>query len=266
MNKTDISLYKGYATYEGDEVMMHRYSPEIKKGDGAVIIFPGGGYNHLAPHEGEPYALMLNEMGIEAFVVEYRVAPNRYPAPLSDARRAVQIVSENADTWQINPNKIAVMGSSAGGHLAALVTTSKDYIGWSKSAVDEPIYFPNAQILCYPVTDPTSHMGSYENLLGDEYGLRATSVNPINIIEEDTAVPTFIWHTSSDLCVDVKGSYKYATRLSELGAAVEMHIYPVGGHGLGLANGLYSRGREPYVQRWTEDLCRWLKHIGWINE
>ena len=91
-------------------------------------------------------------------------------------------------------------------------------------------------------------------------------MNPIAQVDEDVAPPAFIWHTSSDPSVDVKGSYRYATRLSELGVPVEMHIYPVGGHGLGLANGLYGRGTEEYVQRWIEDLERWLKLIGWITE
>lgn len=266
MQKTSYRLYDGPAPFGGGEPMMHRYSPEVKTGDGAVIIFSGGGYNHRAPHEGEPYALALNKMGIEAFVVDYRVAPYRHPAPLSDARRAIRYVRENADTWQINPDKIAVMGSSAGGHLAALSATSKECINLSNRDDGNMINFlPNAQILCYPVTDIESHRGSYDDLLGDAVEEKATSVTPTFIVEKDTALPAFIWHTSPDGVVDIKGTYRYATRLSELGGEVEMHVYPVGGHGLGLANGLYDRATEEYVQRWICDLEHWLSLIGWIN-
>lgn len=267
--KGTFKLYSKCIPQGGEDVMMHRYSPEIKRGDGAVIIFPGGGYNHRAPHEGEPYALALNEMGIEAFVVEYRVAPSRYPSPLSDAREAVRVVRKNAETWQINPEKIAVMGSSAGGHLASLVATSRDNISIldEESSIDNIDFLPNAEILCYPVTDIHSHRGSYEDLLGDKFTDEAMvlSVTPTSLVDKNTAIPTFIWHTSPDNIVDIKGTYRFAAKLSELGASVEMHVYPIGGHGLGLANGLYSRATEEYVQVWIKDLEHWLGLIGWIN-
>ena len=229
---------------------IHIYEPKIQKGDGAVIIFTGGGYSRRAPHEAEPYALKINEMGLWAFVVDYAVAPEIFPAALNDGIEAIRLARQ---TRGINPEKIAVMGSSAGGHLAASLATLRD---------DETR--PNAQILCYPVTDIASHRGSYENLLGGFLD-SADEHNPIVLADESTP-PAFIWHTSSDPSVDVKGTYRYATRLSELGVPVEMHIYPIGGHGLGLANGLYDRATEPYVQRWIEDLERWLELIGWINK
>ena len=274
---TTIDLWNGNAPYGGGSVEMHCYEPEIKKGDGAVIIFSGGGYSHRAYHEAEPYALELNRMGLWAFVVDYRVAPAQYPAPLLDAHKAVSYIRCNADAYGIDPEKIAVMGSSAGGHLAALCATNKWHI---PELPDLPngerlpwdYYFPNAQILCYPVTDIESHRGSFETIKGDypknlpspeSYHI---SMTPTYEVEEDTAIPTFIWHTSCDDVVDVKGTYRFATRLSELGAPVEMHIYPVGTHGLGLATGDPKRAPVEYVQRWIEDLERWLKLIGWINE
>ena len=232
---------------------IHIYSPKAQKGMGAVIIFTGGGYSHRAPHEAEPYALKLNEMGIWAFVVDYSVAPDKYPAPLDDGIDAIQYARKNAKVLGFDENKIAVMGSSAGGHLATMLATLS-------SNADRP----NAQILCYPVTDIESHRGSYENLLRENIA-KHNDFSPISRANESTP-PAFIWHTSSDDIVDIKGTYRYATRLSELGVPVEMHIYPVGGHGLGLANGLYGRDTEPYVQRWINDLECWLKLIGWINE
>lgn len=237
----------------GDDIpMLHSYLPEVRRGDGAVLIFTGGAYARRAPHEAEPYALKLNEMGIAAFVVDYRVMPSMPHLPATDAIRAMRIVRERAEQYKINPEKIAVMGSSAGGHLAA---TCGHF---------DPYMRPNAQILCYPVTDIESHRGSYENLLSGDLE-KAELLSP-TAMARDYTPPTFIWHTSSDPSVDVKGTYRYAARLSELGVPVEMHIYPVGGHGLGLANGLYGRETEVYVQRWINDLEHWLKLIGWINE
>lgn len=232
---------------------LHFYPPETQKGDGAVIIFTGGGYSKRAPHEAEPYALEINRMGLCAFVVDYSIAPDRFPAPFEDGVAALRHVREIAGEYQINPKKIAVMGSSAGGHLASLLSTLCD-------KCDRP----NAQILCYPVTDIDSHRDSYDNLLGSQIDMYK-SVTPTLLADENTP-SAFIWHTSSDDCVDVKGTYRYAARLSELGVPVEMHIYPVGGHGLGLANGLYNRATEVYVQKWIDDLEHWLKLIGWINE
>ena len=253
--KESFELWQGEC-FEGETPMIHRYSPDVKRGDGAVIIFAGGAYARRAPHEAEPYAIKFNEMGIEAFVVDYRVAPRNAAHPSLDAIKAITFVREYSEEYGIDPEKIAVMGSSAGGHLAAMCSTfyCEDNIG----------SMPNAQILCYPVTDIESHRGSYENMLGESIDSHNRWC-PIRNASEHTP-PTFIWHTSSDPSVDVKGTYRYATRLSELGVAVEMHIYPVGGHGLGLANGLYGRATEEYVQRWVYDLECWLKLIGWITE
>ena len=247
---------------------IHCYEPSTKRGNGAVIIFTGGGYSHRAPHEAEPYALKLNEMGIWAFVVDYSVSPFGHPMQLGQARRAVSLVRHNAEKWGIDADKIAVMGSSAGGHLAALCSTSNEkFVHIKPDSIDLTDHRPNAQILCYPVTDEESHGGSYENLIGKkkfrEY--KSKSVNPIHLADRDTP-PAFIWHTSSDDCVDIKGTYRYATRLSELGVPVEMHVYPIGCHGLGLATGDPKREPVEYVQRWIEDLERWLKLMGWINE
>lgn len=251
-----------------NSIEMHCYEPKIKRGDGAVIIFSGGGYSHRAYHEAEPYALKLNEMGIWAFVVDYSVSPFGHPIQLGEARRAISYVRFYAEKFGIYTKKIAVMGSSAGGHLAALCATSKELFVVSKEdEIGLTDYRPNAQILCYPVTDKNSHGGSYENLIGNEKisEYKSKSVNPIKLADKDTP-PAFIWHTSSDDIVDVKGTYRYATRLSELGVPVEMHIYPIGTHGLGLATGDPKRAPVKYVQRWIVDLERWLKLNGWINE
>ena len=123
-----------------------------KCSDAAIVIFPGGAYRGLADHEGRGYAEFLNENGITAFVVNYRVAPHKFPLDLLDARRAVRWGRAHAGEYGICKDKIAVMGSSAGGHLTALVSTYRGAIDHEgMDAVDREEYLPNAQILCYPV-------------------------------------------------------------------------------------------------------------------
>lgn len=239
------------------------YKPTAPAGDGAVVIFPGGGYHHRAEHEGKGYAEFLAAAGVHAFVVDYRVAPHRYPLPQLDARRGVRFVRAHVAQYGIDPEKIAVMGSSAGGHLAAITATSTQPISFEGvDEVDSLSARPNAQILCYPVilppTDPACHTGSYHNLLGgrDEKGEQVT--NPVAHVTTDTP-PAFIWHTAADPAVSVCNSYAYATALRQAGVPVEMHIFPYGHHGLGLAQG------EPHVSQWSGLLLNWLRLMGWMK-
>lgn len=158
---------------EAESTKIEWYAPKDKKTDAAVIVFPGGGYGMLCDYEGKDYAEYLNTLGITAFVAYYRCAPNYFPLPLLDARRAVRFVRANAEKFGIATDKIAVMGSSAGGHLSALVSTYMEKIdGEGVDAIDEIDFVPNAQILCYPVIcsqENVGHQGSYKNLLGDKY-------------------------------------------------------------------------------------------------
>ncbi len=247
---------------EGHHIPTLEYYPASKKnGKGTVIICPGGGYRGRAEHEGAGYAEFLNSIGLDAFVLQYRVSPTRFPYPLLDARRAVRYVRSNSEKYGIDPEKIAIMGSSAGGHLAALLSTYRGEIaGEGIDGIDCEDYIPNAQILCYPVTDIDSHSGSYHNLLGDAVfdADACDSVNPICICLSD-APRAFIWHTETDPAVKVTSTYKYAARLCENNVRTEMHIYPVGGHGLGLAK------NEPSIARWSEDLAFWLRFNGYIK-
>ncbi len=240
------------------------YVPAQKKSDAAIIIFPGGGYSgRAADHEGDQFACFFNEAGITAFVVEYRVAPHRFPSPLLDARRAVRFVRAHAAEYGISPNQIAVMGSSAGGHLAAMTST---YPGDEpieiKDAIDRENGIPNAQILCYPVVcapadDGIAHVGSYQNLLGRPFTIAPETVDPARNVTNDTP-PAFLWHTADDNVVNVINSYTYAMALRNSNVPVEMHIFPHGAHGLGLG------ANEPYVRPWAELLLRWIGWLGWI--
>ena len=238
------------------------YPAEKKKGDGAVVIFAGGGYHVRAPYEEVDYALRLNEYGLNAFTVDYRVAPDRFPLPLLDARRAVRFVRANAERFGIDPHKVAVMGSSAGGHLAALVSTYREPIeGEGVDAIDEIDCIPDAEILCYPVitlSEEHRHKHSARNLLGERLDELAAALSPDRIADERTP-RTFIWSTANDEIVPIKNSVQYVERLTELGVPVEFHLFPDGRHGLGLAD------ENPHVAVWGELLRRWLSENGWMT-
>lgn len=233
-------------------VLTH-YKSESKSTNATVLILPGGGYYKLSTHEGEGYAEFFAKLGMDSFVLEYRHSPDRFPAPLKDARYAINYIRKNADVFGIDKNKIAIMGSSAGGHLAALTSTYRSDIGDGELSPED--YLPNAQILCYPVTDIVSHPGSYDNLLGKEAECLANSVTPTLIADKNTP-PAFIWHTSTDTAVSIASTYAYTQRLHQLRVPCEMHAFPVGDHGLGLAD--CGERNIPYVAKWTTLLKDWL--------
>ncbi|MBQ7922919.1 MAG: alpha/beta hydrolase [Clostridia bacterium] len=239
------------------------YPAENKKTDAAVVIFPGGAYEFHAEHEGKGYAEYFNSIGMDAFVCPYRVFPHHFPLPLLDARRAVRYVRANAEKFGINPDRIAVMGSSAGGHLAALVSTYTAPIAFENlDEIDTADYMPNATILCYPVIhhpDGTKipHEGSYKNLLGETMPDLAPSLSP-DLLVKDSTPPTYIWHAADDTCVDVINSYMYAAALRRHNVPCEMHIFPYGDHGIGLASHI------PHTAQWVDLMKNWLMDMGWL--
>lgn len=240
------------------------YEPDNKTHSGAVVIFPGGGYCGRAPHEGEGYARFLAEHGFCAFVVDYRVSPHRFPLPLLDARRGVRYARHFADKYGIDKNKIAVMGSSAGGHLAALTSTYFGGIDFEGvDDIDKEDFIPDAQILCYPVIKllgkGIAHLGSGANLLGERQAEDGEAYSPDLIASEKTP-RAFIWHTFSDGGVNVINSLDYARKLRELQIPTELHIFPDGVHGLGLAEG--DDDIQRHVSQWSGLLLNWLDYIG----
>ena len=257
---TTIPLYDGEVLLPVNDYVpvLEHYAPEQATHDCAVVIFPGGGYSGRAPHEGEGYAKFFVENGIHAFVCEYRVCPASFPRPLLDARRAVRYVRANAERYGIDPSKILVMGSSAGGHLASLVSTYRGVLegekGDSLFAVDPT---PNASILCYPVIDMVgkyTHVGSRQNLIGDT-GIPFESVSTCDIVDDRTP-PAFLWHTSEDAAVPVANSYKYALALREHNIPAEVHVFPYGRHGLGLSPD------DAHVAQWAPLLLNWMRLMG----
>ncbi len=258
-----IKLWEDVPGYvEGGETpVLEYYKAEKRCGNGTVVILPGGGYCKRAEHEGRGYAEFLNANGLDVFVLQYRVAPYRFPLPILDARRAMRYVRANAERYGIDPEKIAIMGSSAGGHLAEMTANYFDKIdGEGIDALDDVDFRPNAQILCYPVTDRDSHNGSYANLLGENDTEKMRDMlNPIKICSENTPC-AFVWHTETDTIVKMESTLKYVAALHNNNVRCELHVYPRGWHGMGLAEA------DPIVRRWSEDLIVWLKYIGFINE
>ncbi len=245
-----------------EEPILEFYPATKKLSDATVVIFPGGGYHIRAPYEGQDYAEYFNTLGMSAFVCQYRVAPHRHPIPLLDARRAVQYIRFNAEKFGINPEKIGVMGSSAGGHLAATVSTCFEEFNdvlTNKDEIDKVDFIPNFQILCYPVIalKDYGHIGSMKNLLGDKSDDEKLidSLCAYNNVSEKTP-KAFIWHTFDDANVNVKNSLAYAWKLKDFNIDCEMHIYQNGPHGLGLALNSVSVGQ------WSDSLKIWLMHNG----
>ncbi len=244
--------------------------PKLPK-RGIVLVFPGGGYGGRADHEGRPIAERFNELGFHAAVVHYRVAPNRYPLPQADAFRAIRLVRFHAREWNVKPDKVAVLGFSAGGHLAASTGTLFDDAAISVSAgdrADTESRRPDAMILCYPVlsSTPYGHSGSFENLLGAPLDpVKAAELSLEHRISAATP-PAFLWHTSEDQAVPVENSLLFAVELRRFRIPFELHVFPHGPHGIGLAetnNEFVAAGDHQYAGIWPGLAGRWLTAMGW---
>ncbi|MFG6686615.1 alpha/beta hydrolase [Mariniflexile sp. HNIBRBA6329] len=229
----------------------------------AVIICPGGGYQHLSyDWEGTDIAKWCNSKGITAFVLKYRLPNSKsvkvsYDAPLQDAQRAIRIVRLQSEKWHINPNKIGIMGFSAGGHLASTLGTQFNKVNrFKETAVDTISARPDFMVLIYPVITMISdytHNGSQFNLLGNHptEALINEYSNELQVTENTP--PTFIVHSTNDTVVPVENSLNLYIALKDKRIKAEMHIYPEGGHGFGLGLG------QGYLQTWTDRLYDWLQ-------
>lgn len=226
----------------------------------AMVICPGGGYGGLAQHEGRDYALWLNELGIHAFVLRYRLgtAGYRHPVMLHDVSRAVRLVRFNAAAWGISADKIGLMGSSAGGHLASTLLTHFDEgVASAPDRVDRSSSRPDLGVLCYPVITmgEFTHAGSRRNLLGDnpDPSLLRELSNELQVSERTP--PTFLFHTVEDAAVPVRNSLEFAAALARSKVPFALHVYPKGVHGIGLGTRMWDpAGRHP----WVAECARWL--------
>ena len=240
------------------------YLPDPAKATGAaIVVCPGGGYGALAKHEGEGYARWFADHGIAAFVLKYRLGTSgyRHPIMLQDAARALRTVRANAGQWQVDPARIGIIGSSAGGHLASTLLTHFD-AGKPDDAdpIERVSSRPDFGILCYAVITlgPKTHAGSKRNLLGDnppqelvDYLSNEKQVTP-------QTPPCFVWHTWEDKAVPVENSLEFARALREKGVPFDLHIYQKGGHGMGLRN-----PASPHP--WAADCLFWLHENGFVK-
>lgn len=230
--------------------------PKEKATGAAVVVCPGGGYRHLADHEGRPVAEMLNKGGVAGFVLKYRIfPPYGHPAPLLDAQRAIRTVRANAKEWGIDPNRIGILGFSAGGHLASSAATHFDA---GKPDADDPIERvscrPDVAILIYPVITMKkfTHQGSKTALLGKNPpdDLVDLMSNELQVTKETP--PSFLVHSVDDRAVPVENSLMFVDALRKVGVAHEMHMFEIGGHGYGL-------GRDnPMLSSWPDRCLDWL--------
>ena len=229
----------------------------------AVVVCPGGGYAHLADHEGAPVAQWLNTLGIKAFVLKYRLGSNgyRHPAMLNDAQRALQYVRAHAKELGIDPAKIGIMGFSAGGHVASSAGTH--YVAGDPNAADPTARVssrPDFMILIYPVITmgEFAHAGSRTNLLGPQ-----PSPELVELMSNEKQVthdtpPAFLVHTANDATVPVENSIAFAEALRKAGVGFELHVFQTGPkHGYGLANG------DPVVGIWPKLCETWLRARGY---
>jgi acetyl esterase/lipase len=237
------------------------YLPDKSTSTGeAIIVVPGGGYHILAAgHEGVDIAKHLNERGIAAFVLKYRIPDTTWmikpeTGPIQDAQRAIQIVRENVKKWNLNKDKIGMLGFSAGGHLVSTVAThyNKAYISNKKKINLRPDFVA----LIYPVisfVDSSMHIGSAENLLGKNASLEKRQEFSAELNISPETPPTFLVHAKDDP-VSVRNTILYADSLNAKGVFSEVVLYESGGHGFGLVN-------KTSDISWPEKLHEWMKKL-----
>ncbi|QDT08618.1 alpha/beta hydrolase [Planctomycetes bacterium K23_9] len=256
------------ATADGDVPELLITQVESKTPTAAIVILPGGGYGgHAMGHEGYEFATWFQSMGISSAICTYRLRGKGnhgkgygHPAPMMDAQRAIQTLRARAEALNIDPKRIGVIGFSAGGHLASTVSTK--FLDADPDAAD-PIARvssrPDFSILCYPVIGlgkPYTHKGSQRNLLGaDASAELIASLSNEDQVSQKTP-PTFLFHTEADKAVPVENSLQYYEACKRHGVSAELHVFPEGRHGLGLARDI------PGANQWPQLCEAWLDRMG----
>lgn len=231
-----------------------------------MVICPGGAYRFCSEREAEAVALHFLPEGYNVFVLNYSTAPHRYPTQVREVAAAMELIHNHADQWNCDPKNIALMGFSAGGHLAA------SYCAKYNSAEVREV-FPEskpvqASVLCYPVITADmkfTHRESMLNLIGHEPSEEETAYHSCENHVSGQTPPTFLWHTASDPTVPVINSLFYAKALTEHHVPVELHIYPFGGHGLSTCDEHTCDDVSTdtaYAHQWIASLKKWLKNYG----
>lgn len=243
----------------------------VRENRPAVLVLPGGGYAMCSDREAEPIARLFMARGYNCVILNYSVGEKasllmpKASRPLLEASEVMSLMRKNADKWHIDPEKIAVIGFSAGGHLAGTLGTM-----WHDSSVYDNLDIeygsnkPNAMILSYPVlrSDEFSHEGTMRNLLGndcyDDKEMRAK----YDVTEQvsELTPPAFVWHTFTDQSVPIENVLKFCKKMHDVNVPVEMHILPYGCHGLSTLEREVG-DRDPYNGRWTQWVIEWLEKV-----
>ena len=260
--KTDIGPEKVGGGYNSNvsEATLTMVGPAVDRSNGtAVIICPGGGYVRMSTaREGDQYANWLSTLGVTSFVLKYRMQEYGHPAPLQDVLRAVRMLRSRAAELNINPARIGVMGSSAGGHLAASAGTLFDNpAGRTGAAMDAVSARPDFLMLMYPVIsmqEPAVHAGSRKALLGAAPS--AETLRLMSLEKQVTAAtpPTLLIHTQEDQAVPVENSILFYQALTKAKVPAEMYLFEHGGHGMGMRDGLGTSSLWPRrAEEWLRD-------------
>lgn len=267
---------------EGDPIgrVTHVQMPDIRvflppkeKATGAsIVIYPGGAYRILAiEHEGWQLAEWLNSIGVAGIVCKYRVSDKvgdayHHPVPLLDARQAVRLTRQHAAEWGLDPQRIGVMGFSAGGHLASTMLTMSEVRlpGEPEDAVATQSHKPNFGVLVYPVisfTAPFAHRGSGDNLLGREANEELRKQFSTELLVNEKTPPTFLVASQDDTAVPYANSAAFYRAMTRHGVKGELHVWESGGHGFGILP-----GRGPVSTAWPRLLADWLEAKGWLKQ
>ncbi len=254
-------------TSTNDIPTLTAYLPDATNATGAaMVICPGGGYAHLAPHEGNDYARWLNQHGVTCFVLKYRLGSHgyRHPAMLQDAARAVRWVRAHAPDFQVDPHRVGIMGSSAGGHLAATLLTHFD-AGDTNAAdvVERESSRPDLGVLCYAVISlgEFTHQGSRNNLLGTNPPPALVQLLSNELQVTTNTPPCFLWTTFEDKAVPMENTLLFAEALRKNHVPFALHVYEQGGHGMGL------KDQAPFAHPhpWAADCLFWLRERKFAN-
>ncbi|MEI8245151.1 MAG: alpha/beta hydrolase [Lentisphaerota bacterium] len=274
-NPTVIPLWtKGSPNNNGGDIAMPNGEPSLvffkpsvhgtmKKARPCILICSGGCYSFRAEHEGPPFAHFFGLHGIFSGVIHYRVSPNRHPAPFADAARAVRYVRANAEKLGVDPDRIGLMGFSAGGHLAATVGIQPNlWLDPGDDLANTVSARPDRIILGYPVVSAIRdyHSSSFVNLLGEEKSVddtvRRQFSHELHVTKDSP--PAFIFHTANDSSVPVQNSLRLAEAYAAAGVSCELHVFKDGPHGVGFAPGI------PTLKIWTELMSSWMRD--WIRQ
>lgn len=270
--KLHLKDYYGFLGEDGKDPTLEIYLPynmtemnRQKAKRPCMVVCPGGGYAFCSQRESEPIALHFLPDGFNVFLLTYSVAPNRFPTQMCEVAAVMELIYKNADEWNCDTEHIAIIGFSAGGHLAAHYSTMFD-------CAEVREFFPeskpvNASVLSYPVitAEPAcGHVGSFVNLLGHELNDGEIDYFSCDRRVKETTPPAFLWHTAEDGCVPVCHSLKYAEALTRKSVPVELHIYPFGPHGLATCDKQTCDDPSEKVIHdgaWLSAVKKWLKLI-----